>query len=217
VLLVFLLDLQPQRLLPESLATPRWKVLMSTNNLLLALGLIGYFSGGAVFMRWVSRTVPQSERRQATLRPRVTGDFVPPWLRLMVYGAVGAHVLAWVYAGFTGLVNDPRYWWGFAVMIVMTVLVFLLGQYTVLRRPSWMDAGQGLDYRRVEIRVMYAVQLCLVGFGAVALSKLLLDLDLRRASTLGFALFFTVTFLVMLRPPARTHNLLTISRGGQPM
>jgi hypothetical protein len=217
VLLVFVLDLQPQPLLPDALATPRWRVLMSTNTLLMFLGLFGYFSGGAVFMRWVARTVPQSERRQATLRPRTTEDFVPRWLRLLVYAAVGAHMLAWMYAGVSGLFSDPRYWWAFAVILGMTVLMFVLGQFTVLRRPSWMDAGQGLEYRRVEVRVMYAVQLCLVGFGAVALAKLLLDLDLQRACTLGFGLFFTATMLVMTRTKATTHNLLTISRGEQPM
>lgn len=84
-------------------------------------------------------------------------------------------------------------------------MVFVLVQMIVLRRPSWVDSSQGLAYRRVEIRVMYALQLCLVGFGAVGLSKLLLDLDLWCACTLGFALFFAATLLVLTRPPARNE------------
>lgn len=151
VLLAVNLGLQPRGFMPEALGMPDWKVLMATNNLLIGIGLIGYFSGVSVFLRWMNRNVPLSERRQATLRPRAARDYVPRWSILLVNIVVVAHLLAWLYVGVSGLYHTPRYWWAFAGMAGLTVLVYILGRATIYRRPDHLDRTPGAVYRRFEV------------------------------------------------------------------
>jgi hypothetical protein len=210
VLLVLRLGLQPQDILPEAQAAPAWKVMMSTNNLLLAIGLVSYFSGGAVFMRWLTKTVPQSGLRQATLQPRTAEHYVPRRFRMLVHAAIAAHLLAWMYAALSGLRHGPRFWWFFAGMAGMTIVLFLVTQSSIRRRPDHMDRAIGDDMRKVEVRLMYTLQLCLVALGIMALSR---GLDIsdtahlgRRIGNLVFSLFCALTILGLTRMPAQRRG-----------
>ena len=209
-LLVFRLGLQPQDFLPIAQDTPVWKVMMSTNNLLLAIGLVSYLSGGAVFMRWMSRNVPQSELRRATLQPRTAEHYVPRRFRMLVNGAMAAHLLAWVCAALSGLRHGPRFWWFFAGMAGMTVVLFLVTQASVRRRPDHMDRAIGADIRKVEVRLMYTLQLCLVAIGIMALSRGLDVADTaplgQRIGSLVVSLFCALTIFGLTRMPAQRHG-----------
>ena len=177
---------------------------MSTNNTLLSVGLLGYLGGAAIFMRWLRRAVPPSERRQATLQPRFIDDYVPRWFRRLVHVAVVAHLATWLIVGATDRLRNsafrPDFWPAFAGILVMTILLFVLCRASVMRRPTVMDKSSGFDYRRAEIRVAFAIQLVVVGFGVMGLCKLLYDIDLQRVGTLGFTVFFAVTLYSLTRP-----------------
>lgn len=198
-LLATRLGLLPRDLLPHRADNADWQVLMSTNNLLLALGLIGYFSGAAVFMRWLKATVPPSPLRQARLQPRVIDDYVPRWLRTLVYVAIFAHLSTWLYVGAADRFRHPWFWPAFVGILVMTTVVFVLGHFTVRRRPSHMDALQR-DYRRIEIRLAFAIQLVLVGLGAIGLCKVIYDIDLQRFGVLAFEVFVALAMYSLTRP-----------------
>ncbi len=204
VLLATRLGLHPERFLPHPAGNTGWKVLMSTNNTLLSVGLLGYLGGAAIFMRWLRRAVPPSERRQATLQPRFIDDYVPRWFRRLVHVAIVVHLATWLIVGATDRLRNsafrPDFWPAFAGILVMTILLFVLGRASVMRRPTVMDKSSGFDYRRAEIRVAFAIQLVVVGFGVMALCKLLYDIDLQRVGTLGFTVFFAVTLYSLTRP-----------------
>ena len=206
VLLVFRLGLQPVNIFPRTLQVPVWAVLMSVNNAMLALGMIGYASGAGVFLRWMTRTVPMSERRQATLQPRTADGLVPAWFRTLVLVAVGAHLLAWLLAGFAGYYQKPQFWGAFAAIHAVAIIVYFVGRASVLRRPGQMDRILGASYRRTEVCLTYAMQLLLVSYGAIALCKLVLDIDARRFSQLGTTLFVVIAVLYFTRMPGRQHG-----------
>jgi hypothetical protein len=189
VLLVFRLQLQPASLFPRSLQMPVWAVLMAVNNALLALGMIGYASGAGVFLAWLQKTVPMSDTRQATLQPRTGEGLVPAWFRNLVLFAVGAHLLAWLIVGIAGHYQKPQFWGAFAMINAMALIGYIVGRYSVMRRPGQMDRILGASYRRTEVCLAYAMQLLLVSYGAIAICKLVLDIDARRFSQLGTTLF----------------------------
>jgi hypothetical protein len=199
VLLAMRLGLQPLYFLPRMAGLSGWKALMAANYSMLSLGLLVYLGGSVVFLRWLRNTVPQSPLRQATLQPRVIDDYVPRWFRLLVYVAIAAHLATWLYVGALHRFQYPDFWRVFAGTFGLTALMLVLGRAAVLRRPSQIDQYSG-DYRRIEIRVSYAIQLVVVGFGAIALCKLLFDIDLQRFGTLAFAVFVAVTLFSMTRP-----------------
>jgi hypothetical protein len=199
VLLTTRLGLLPQDFLPHRAGNTGWQVLMSTNNILLCLGFIGYFSGAAVFMRWLKSTVPPSQLRQASLQPRVIDDYVPRWFRLLVYVAIVAHLSAWLYVGAADRFRHPKFWPEFTGILALTTVMFVLGHYSVQRRRSQMDALQR-NYRRIEIRLVFAIQLVLVGLGAIGLCKVLYDIDLQRFGALAFDVFVVVALYSLTRP-----------------
>ena len=96
-------------------------------------------------------------------------------------------------------------WPAFAGMAILTALVFVLGRASVLRRPTLMDRSSGFDYRRAEIRVAFAIQLVVVGFGVMGLCRLLYDIDLQRFGTLAFAVFVATTLYSLTRPHAEAR------------
>ena len=96
-------------------------------------------------------------------------------------------------------------WPAFAGMAILTALVFVLGRASVLRRPTLMDRSSGFDFRRAEIRVAFAIQLVVVGFGVMGLCRLLYDIDLQRFGTLGFAVFVATTLYSLTRPHAEAR------------
>ena len=206
VLLVFRLGLQPANLFPRTLQMPGWEVLMSVSNALLALGMIGYASGAGVFLRWVSRTVPMSERRQATLQPRTTEGLVPAWLRNLVVVAVIAHLLAWLFAGLAGHYQKPQFWGAFAAINTMALVGYFVGRASVLRRPGQMDRILGHSYRRTEVCLTYAMQLLLVGYGAMALCRLVLEIDTQRFGQLGTSIFVAVSIVYIAWMPGRRRG-----------
>jgi hypothetical protein len=199
-LLATRLGLQPPILLPRLAGAAGWKLLMTTNNMLLSLGLLGYLGGSAVFLRWLRKTVPQSQLRQATLQPRVIDDYVPRWFRMLVYVAIVAHLATWLCVGAADRFQHPDFWPAFTGIAILTAVMFVLGRASVLRRPTLMDRSSGFDYRRAEIRVAFAIQLVVVGFGVMGLCKLLFGIDLQRAGTLAFAVFVATTLYSLTRP-----------------
>jgi hypothetical protein len=215
VLLAVQFGLQPRYFLPEALDTPHWKILMATNNLLIGIGMIGYLGGVSVFLRWMRRNVPLSEHRQATLRPRKAGNYVPRWSLLLVNGLICAHLLAWLYIGVFGLYHTPRFWWAFAGMVAMTALVHVIGRVIVNRRPDYLDQVAAAGYRRVEVWLAMFLQLVLVAFGSMALYRLLYDIPFQnsgqRYSNVVFSLFFIAILFAVNRMPFRP-----VGNGGRP-
>jgi hypothetical protein len=210
VLLATRLGLPTQDFLPRAAGTSGWKLLMATNSVLLSLGLLGYLGGAVVFMRWLRKVVPPSQLRQATLQPRVIDDYVPRWFRILVYVAILTHLAAWLCVGAVGRFRHPDFWPAFAGIAILTALMFVLGRASVLRRPTLMDRSSGFDYRSAEIRVAFAIQLVVVGFGVMGLCKLLYGIDLQRAGTLGFSVFFVATLYSLTRPhPGARHASTT--------
>ncbi len=201
VLLGTRLGLLPQDLLPHAAGASGWKILMSANNLMLSLGMIGYLGGAVVFQLWLRGTVPPSQLRQASLQPRVIDNYVPRWLRTLVLVAVGAHLAAWLYVGATHRFEHPGFWPVFAGVLLLTAVMFVMSRYSVVRRTGQFD-GIRRDFRRSEVRLMYAVQLVLVGLGVIGLCKVLYNIDLQRLGTLAFAVFVAVSMLNLTRPPS---------------
>jgi hypothetical protein len=194
VLLAFRLDLQPRVLSSQSLDTPSWEVLMTTSNLLLAVGLVLFFYGLVSGYRWVKRLVPLAERRQATLKPRSLDDFVPRWLQYLAYALVAANILARpvVDAYFPGHIKDV--WGPVAIQIFISALAFLCTVGGVARAPNQFDRTLGPAYRRMEVRVGFCIMTGVAVSGLVYLWLEFSGFDSRRYGAVITSLFVSATF-----------------------
>lgn len=207
VLLAFRLDLQPRALSPQSLDTPSWEVLMTTSNLLLAVGLVILCYGGVSSYRWVKRLVPLTERRQATLTPRSLDDFVPRWLRYLIYGLAVANILARpvVDACYPGHLKEV--WGPVAIQIFISALAFLCTVGGVARAPNQFDRALGPAYRRMEVHIGF---LLMSGLAISALIYLWLEfsgVESRRFATVFTSLCVSAFFAgFMLLPLARRSD-----------
>ena len=207
VLLAFRLDLQPRVLSPQSLDTPSWEVLMTTSNLLLAVGLVLFFYGLVSGYRWVKRLVPLAERRQATLTPRSLDDFVPRWLQYLVYGLVAANILARpvVDAYYPGHLENV--WGPVAIQIFISALAFLCTVGGVARAPNQFDRALGPAYRRMEVHIGFFLMMGLAISGIVYLWLEFSGVDTRRFGAVFTSLCVSACFAgFMLLPPARHNN-----------
>ena len=207
VLLAFRLDLQPRVLSPQSLGTPSWEVLMTTSNLLLAVGLVILCYGGVSSYRWVKRLVPLAERRRATLTPRNLDDFVPRWLRYLIYGLVAANLLArpLVDAYYPGHLKEV--WGPVAIQVFLSALAFLCTLGGVARAPNQFDRALGPAYRRMEVHLGFFL---MMGLAISALVYLWLEfsgVESRRFATVFTSLCVSAFFAgFLLLPLPRQDN-----------
>ena len=206
VLLTFRLELQPRVLLPESLDTPSWEVLMTTNNLLLAVGLVIFFYGLVSGYRWVKRLVPLAERRQATLTPRTLDHFVPRWLQYLVYGLVAANILArpMVDAYYPGQLKDV--WGPVAIQIFMSAVAFLCTVGGVARAPNQFDRALGPAYRRMEVHIGFFLIMGLAISGIAYVWLELSGVDSRRYGAVFTSLCVSAFFAGFMLLPLVRHN-----------
>jgi hypothetical protein len=208
VLLAFRLDLQPQVLTPASLDTPSWEVLMSTSNLLLAVGLVIFFYGLVSSYRWVKRLVPLAERRQATLVPRSLDDFVPRWLQLLALVLVVTNILSrpLVEAFYPGHLKSV--WGAFAIQIFMSVLAFLCIVGGVARAPNQFDRALGTAYRRLEVHIGFFI---LVGLAISGIAYAWLEfsgIDTRRYGAVFTSLCVSAAFAGFILLPVASRESL---------
>lgn len=156
------------RLWPAALAAPRfepahWMVLKDLATALTLPLLVAYGVGTLLFYRWLS-TVPQRERRAATLTPRELGDFVPTSVRVPTYFAIAAHLGAWIGAGAWLIASTPERWlaqasqfFGAALAFAVTHTVFFwIARAAVRRRPGTLDRLFGVTFRQRQVQTIFA-------------------------------------------------------------
>src|SRR5688572_7905142 len=93
---------------PASLSAPifepePWMILSDILAMAVMLSLAYVVVTSALFRRWLERTVPLAERRQASLELRSIEAFVSRPVRTVVYVAVGAHLVSWLMVGVLGM------------------------------------------------------------------------------------------------------------------
>jgi len=207
MLLMFRLELQPALFAEVVARTPLWEVLMTTSNLMMAGGFLLFGYGVVSFLRWQKREIPLGERRQASLAPRTTDDYVPRWGQYLIYGLMVASLLARPVASLFWPERIPNVWGNFAMGAVMSVLLFLVGVGSVARAPNYMDRVLGPSYRRMEVRVAFGLMLCIVAVGATSLALEISGLDSRRYGSVMIALYVsTALALCMSLPTAPPKN-----------
>jgi hypothetical protein len=199
---------------------PDWDVLKDWHGLFLIIGLVGWFASAGLWFRWLKRNVPLADRRSATLHPRTTREFLSlPW-RVTVEGLTALHLAAWVVVGLTIDNLDPGhgeigYWGKFALIVAMTVLFAVFAWFVPGRRPGYPDRIFGAAYRRVEIRVAYAMRLAPLVAGIAALAEVFTGDDFGRAAHLALVLLVTgfAAAFVFMRPAAPAEGAPPAGRG----
>lgn len=206
LLVVFRLGMQPAFLTPVVLRTPLWEVLMTTNNLMMLGGFLLWGYGMVSYFRWQKHSVPLAERRQATLVPRTTDDYVPRGFQYFVYGLMLLNVLARPIANLFWPDRVDNVWGSFAMALVMSVVLFLVGVGSVIRPPNHMDRVLGPVYRRMEVRVAFALMLVIVALGLSTLALDIATLDSKRYGTVLVSLFVTFTVVSCMRLPTQADE-----------
>jgi len=191
-------------------AVPKWEVLKDLAHTFLIAGAALWSVCALLWFQWVRKNVPLAETRRATLKPRVASDYLAlPW-RVTVETLTVLHLGAWVALSVRGFVDgadyvrDPDYWFGFALVVVATVIFAVVAAVVPRRRPSFADTIFGAGMRRFELRVSYLFRLAPLIAGAMLIGKYVYDLDPDRIGTLlNWSLLITglVQFL-RLRPVA---------------
>lgn len=202
VLLAARLALLPQALTPTDAQT--WELLRGAHGVLLVIGLIGYFACFFAWLRWLGVNVPLAARRQATLKPRLTGDYLPlPW-RVVTEVLTTAHIALWLILPALGFGGDAEYWQRFAFIAVFTAGFAIYSYLVPRRRAGYPDRIFGDNYRRAELRVVCLMRIALLTTGAVGLGEVA-GLDLARAAHLALQVMLCGMALAFVRlsPVAR--------------
>lgn len=195
-LLAALLDLLP---LPRAASgAETWEVLRGVHGVVMIVGLLGYFAGFFAWLRWLAVNVPLAPRRQATLKPRAVGDYLPLTWRIVTEVLTAAHVAAWLVLPALGFGGDSSYWGRFAFIAAVTVALALYAHLAPQRRPGYADRLFGEAYRRTELRVICLMRVALLTAGAVTLGDAL-GLDLARAAHLALQVMISGMALAFLR------------------
>ncbi len=182
---------------PSAANSPSWEVLKDVHGALLIVGILGYSVCFLYWTRWLTANVPLAEQRRATLKPRAVSDYVPSAWRIATEVLTAVHLAAWLIVPALGFSVDADYWATFAFVVALTVLFAITAHWTPRRRPNYGDRLFGESYRRVELRVVYAMRLAPLVLAGVVLGETVTGLDLARAGHLlgvlcvsGFALAF---------------------------
>jgi hypothetical protein len=187
--------------------TPSWEVLMTTSNLMMMVGFLLFGYGVWSFLRWLKRNVPMTERRNATLVPRTTDDFVPRWLQYLIYGAMLAGLAARPVADAIWPDRLRNVWGTFGTGLAMSVLLFLVAVGSVVRPPNHIDRALGPRYRRTEVRICFALMAYLTILGMVGLYLELAGFNTRRYGALLVASFVCITLVSCMRLPTTVQTL----------
>jgi hypothetical protein len=206
VLVAFRLGLQPPALSPQALRTPLWEVLMTVGNLMTAVGLLLFGYGVVAYFRWQKQHVPLTERRQATLAPRSTDDYLPRWMQYLVYALMLVSLLARPVASFFQPGRIVDVWGNFFMGVVLMLLLFFVGMGSVMRAPNHMDRTIGPAYRRMEVRVCFGLMALMALLGLVNLAVELSVADPKRYGSVVISLFVTVTLAGFMLLPAAPRD-----------
>jgi hypothetical protein len=183
--------------------TPSWEVLMTTSNLLLMAGFVLFGYGVFLFMRWLKSNVPLSERRQATLVPRTVDHYIARWAQYTIYAAVLAGLAARPLADLLRPGHLHNVWGSFFTGLGMSVVLFFVAVGSVLRPENHMDRVLGSSYRRMEVRLCFALMAYLTALGVVSLYLEMSGIDTKRYGSLMVALFVCVTLVTCMRLPSQ--------------
>jgi CubicO group peptidase (beta-lactamase class C family) len=149
---------------PAALSAPafepeRWMVLSDVFTMLAMVWVVYFMSAGALFNRWLTREVPLTARRKATLEPRSLDAYVPRPLQLVVFLLVGLHLAAWVVTGVLGLYSTSAFWGTLPFQFVIALILLFIARAIAQRRPNVMDQIFGSAFRRTEVRYAFVAQL----------------------------------------------------------
>jgi hypothetical protein len=142
--------------------------------------------------------VPLAARRQATLKPRLTGDYLALSWRIVTEVLTAAHIALWLILPALGFGGDATYWGRFAFIAVMTVGFATFGYLVPQRRRGYPVRLFGEAYRRAEVRVVYLMRITLLTAGAVGLGEAM-GFDLARAAHLALQIMICGMALAFLR------------------
>jgi len=189
------------------LHTPPWERLMTTNNLLMAFGLLLFGYGVWSFLRWMKRDVPLTELRHATLVPRTSDDFLPRWLQYLIYGLMLAGLIARPVLGYIQPGRLQNVWGNFFIGLIMAALLFLMQVGSVVRPPNHIDRLLGPRYRRMEVRICFALMAYLAILGMAGMYLEMSGFDTRRYGALLVAGFVCITLASCMRLPNKVDQL----------
>jgi hypothetical protein len=134
----------------RAVPAPKWEVLKDLNGTLVLVGLLGWGAGALLWLRWLRAHVPLTEKRRASLKPRVASDYLAlPW-RIAVEALTVLHLGAWIVLGAMGSGGGARYWFGFMFIVAMTILFAVIAAAVPRRRPGFADHIFGDGLRRAE-------------------------------------------------------------------
>lgn len=190
------LELLPAALVPAGM--PGWQVLRSAHGVLMVVGLLGYLAFFFVWLRWLASNVPLAAQRRATLKPRVTADYLPLSWRVVTEAATVAHIALWLILPALDLVRSNDYWARFAFIAVLTAGFAAYAYLAPRRRAGYADRLFGDAYRRTELRVVCLMRIALLTTGAVGLGDAL-GFDLERAAHLALQIMICAMALAFLR------------------
>jgi hypothetical protein len=194
VLLAVQIGVIPSMVGSQSPGTPKWEVLKDVNSVLVLPGVVLFAVSGIVFTRWLNAAVPLGPRRHATLTRRSIDDFVPRWIRRVVYGFVGAVLVAWLVAAGGQWPATARFWERFIALAAVTPIFEFFVRLAVNRAPHVMDRLFGPAFRSNEVRFGFAMHLLPPLAGLVRLYEEVVHtelVDLNRAMHLGVAMIVT--------------------------
>ena len=177
---------------------PGWEVLRSAHGVLMIVGLLGYFACLLVWLRWLGANVPLSAQRRATLKPRLTGDYLPMSWRAVTEVATAGHIAVWLVLPGLGVGGGADYWGRFAFVAAMTVGFAAYAYLAPQRRAGYLDRLFGEAYRRTELRVVCLMRLALLTTGAVGLGAAF-GFDLEREAHLALQIMISSMALAFLR------------------
>jgi hypothetical protein len=182
---------------------PSWELLMTTSNLLLMAGFVLFGYGIFLYMRWLKSNVPLSERRRATLVPRTMDHFIRRRVQYLVYTGVLVGLAARPIADllWPGRLHDV--WNNFFLGLTMSVVLFFVAAGSVLRPETHMDRMLGSRYRRMEVRLCFALMAYLTALGLVSLYLEMSGINTRRYGSLMVATFVCVTLVSCMRLPTQ--------------
>jgi hypothetical protein len=177
----------------------KWEVLKDVHGMFLIVGILLCGAWTLLWWRWVGTHVPLAATRHATLKPRVTSDYLRwPW-RVVVELLTVLHIGVWVVVGALGWAGGVKYWSAFAFFVVMTILFAAFAAWVPRRRPGFPDRMFGEGYRRTELKVAYGLRLTPLIPGGMVISEQAFGLDPDRVGHLLLVSAISALILAFLR------------------
>jgi hypothetical protein len=194
LLLMAMLDLLPLRV-----DAPKWEVMKDLYATFMIIGMLGWFAAWFAWARWLAKYVPLAETRHATLRPRVTSDYVPLAWRIVVEVLTVLHLAVWLVLPALGLAGGADYWSRFTFIVFATIVVTVFAAVALRRPPGYPDRIFGEGFRRIEVRLTYVLRLVPLIPGAMMIGEDVFGLDVDRIGHLPIVCVVSAGLLVVLR------------------